>query len=144
MPNRHAELSPYFEGYCGTPSSALVLSQQGGTVHNIPSYCCQVSAVNMHQQHITHYVHRQPTPLASAAVDVHVANELASLSLTEHEVLCSLADGKGIMKYEHVGLLELCGGCQRMFAASALIEAYIELWGAEVLRKGNRALITHA
>ncbi|KAG2137942.1 hypothetical protein DEU56DRAFT_912581 [Suillus clintonianus] len=120
-PSGHAELFPYFEGYCGTPSSALALSQQGGAVRNISSYRRRVSAANMRQQRITHFVHRRSAPLTSAPVDApHIADELASLSLTEQEVLHSLADGKGITKYEHIGLLELCGGCQRMFAASAL------------------------
>ncbi|KAG0697372.1 hypothetical protein DFH29DRAFT_156931 [Suillus ampliporus] len=120
-PSGHAELFPYFEGYCGTPSSALALSQQSGAVRNVRSYRRRVSAANMRQQRITHYVRRQSGPLASAAaVDAHVADELASLTLTEQEILHLLADGKGITKYEHIGLLELCGGCQRMFAASAL------------------------
>ncbi|KAG2108392.1 uncharacterized protein F5147DRAFT_652772 [Suillus discolor] len=76
MPSEHTELFPYFEGYCGTPISALAPSQQGGAVHNIAYCCCPVSAVNM-----------QPTP---------PVDEFASLSLTEQKALCLLADGKGI------------------------------------------------
>ncbi|KAG2132231.1 hypothetical protein BD769DRAFT_1386509 [Suillus cothurnatus] len=110
-PSGHTDLFPYFEGYCGTPSSALTLSQQGGTVCNVAYYHHQVPAVNMCQQRITPYLRRQPAPLV---------NEVTSLSPTEQKVLRSLADGNGITKYEHIGLLELCGGCQRMFAASAL------------------------
>ncbi|KAG1813427.1 hypothetical protein DFJ58DRAFT_835030 [Suillus subalutaceus] len=112
MPSEHAQLFPYFEGYCGTPISGLAPSQRGGAVRNIASYHCRpISALNMRQQRITHYIRRQPVP---------PVDELASLSLTEQNALRSLADGKGITEYEHIGLLELCGGCQKMFTASAL------------------------
>jgi hypothetical protein len=130
MPGEHAALFPYFEGYCGSPVSAFALSQQRGAVHNVVgSYRRRVSgkpmqisiiidtsansivAANLRQPRITHYLRRQPAPLI---------DELASLSLTEQQVLHSLVDGKGITQYEHIGLLEFCGGCQRMFAASAL------------------------
>jgi hypothetical protein len=129
MPGGRAELFPYFEGYCGSPNSALALSQQRGAVRNVASYHRRVSgkpfkisivvntsansivAANLSQQRITRYLRRRPAPLV---------DELASLSLTEQRVLNSLVDGKGITEYEHIGLLEFCGGCQRMFAASAL------------------------
>ncbi|KAG1852725.1 hypothetical protein F4604DRAFT_1686570 [Suillus subluteus] len=82
----HAQLFPYFEGYCGTPISALAPSQRGGTVRNIASYRRRpISALNMRQQRITHYIRRQPAP---------PVDELASLSLTEQNTLRSLADGK--------------------------------------------------
>lgn len=34
-PNGHTQVFPYFEGYCGTPSSALMYSREGGAVRNI-------------------------------------------------------------------------------------------------------------
>ncbi|KAG2756765.1 hypothetical protein P692DRAFT_20714881, partial [Suillus brevipes Sb2] len=113
MPSEHAALFPYFEGYCGSPISAFALSQQQrGAVHNVVgSHCHRVLAANLRQPRITHYLCRQPAPLI---------DELTSLSLTEQQVLHSLVDGKGITEYEHIGLLEFCRGCQRMFAASAL------------------------
>jgi hypothetical protein len=43
MPGEHAELFPYFEGYCGSPNSALALLQQCGAVRNVASYHHQVS-----------------------------------------------------------------------------------------------------
>ncbi|KAG1830060.1 hypothetical protein F4604DRAFT_1947301 [Suillus subluteus] len=48
MPSEHAQLFPYFEGYCGTPISALAPSQRGGAVCNIASYRRRpISALNM-------------------------------------------------------------------------------------------------
>ncbi|KAG2112809.1 hypothetical protein BD769DRAFT_1673962 [Suillus cothurnatus] len=46
-----------------------------------------IVAVILHQQRITHYLHRQPTP---------PVDEFASLSLTEQKASCLLADGKSI------------------------------------------------
>lgn len=43
MPSGHAELFPYFEGYCSTPSSGLVSPRQGGIMHNAPAHRRQFS-----------------------------------------------------------------------------------------------------
>jgi hypothetical protein len=40
--------------------------------------------------------------------------------MTEQEILHSLAEGRVITQYDSMGLLELCGSCQWMFAVSAL------------------------
>ncbi|KAG1887407.1 uncharacterized protein F5891DRAFT_1176672, partial [Suillus fuscotomentosus] len=115
-PNGHAELFPYFEDYCGTPtSSALIQPRRGGAVRTRRQFS---AARNISLQH---QIHRPSAPLRfpSVADDTHI--ELASpTSSTEQGVLHSLAEGRGITSYEHIGLLELCGNCQRMFAASAL------------------------
>jgi hypothetical protein len=66
--------------------------------------------------------------LRRTSADIHItsgstsilADKLASLSVTEQEILHSLAEGRGITQYDGMGLLESCGSCQRMFAASAL------------------------
>ncbi|KAG1847614.1 hypothetical protein F4604DRAFT_1959827 [Suillus subluteus] len=48
IPSEHAQLFPFFEGYCGTPISALAPSQRGGAVRNIASYRRRpISALNM-------------------------------------------------------------------------------------------------
>ncbi|KAG2140987.1 hypothetical protein DEU56DRAFT_979862 [Suillus clintonianus] len=114
MPDGHAELFPYFKDYCGTPtSSALVHSRRGGAVRT-PRQFSAVRNISLQ--------HRRPSTtlrLRSVADDAHI--ELASpTSSMEQDVLHSLAEGRGITSYEHIGLLELCGNCQQMFAASAL------------------------
>ncbi|KAG2028621.1 hypothetical protein BDR03DRAFT_988318 [Suillus americanus] len=38
------------------------------------------------------------------------------MSSMEQDVLHSLAEGRGITSYEHIGLLELCRNCQQTFA----------------------------
>jgi len=128
-PNGHAELFPYFEGYCGIPSSALMYSQRGGAVRNISisrrrrvtgnSILLQyLNTVNINPTTAAHVplVRRQiRRPSADILVD-----ELTSLSMTEQEILHSLAEGRGITQYDGIGLLESCGSCQWMFAASAL------------------------
>ncbi|KAG1883050.1 hypothetical protein F4604DRAFT_1618293 [Suillus subluteus] len=59
--SEHGKLFPYFEGYCGTPISALAPSQRGGAVLNIASPPPRpISALNMRQQRITHYIRKQP------------------------------------------------------------------------------------
>ncbi|KAG0693277.1 hypothetical protein DFH29DRAFT_881565 [Suillus ampliporus] len=115
IPNGHAVLFPYFEGYCGTPSSGLVQSQQSGVMRNAPPHR-RFSAMHipMRQKRV-----RRPSASSHIASRSHV-DEVASLSMTEQEILQSLVEGKGITKYEHIGLLKVCGSCQQTFAASAL------------------------
>ncbi|KAJ8579386.1 hypothetical protein M405DRAFT_754566 [Rhizopogon salebrosus TDB-379] len=65
-------------------------------------------------------------PQLTNSVDAHVNSDtphacrLVGLSMTEQDTLHTLAEGKGITKYEYTGLLEVCGSCQRMFVATAL------------------------
>ncbi|KAG2127175.1 uncharacterized protein EDB93DRAFT_1109386 [Suillus bovinus] len=115
-PNGHVELFPYFEDYCGTPTnSALVQPQRGGAVRTRRQFSATHKILLQHQIRRPSITLRLP----SVADDTHI--ELASpTSLKEQDVLHSLAEGRGITPYEHIGLLELCGNCQQMFAASAL------------------------
>ncbi|KAG1853807.1 hypothetical protein C8R48DRAFT_776964 [Suillus tomentosus] len=72
-PNGHAELFPYFEDYCGTPtSSALIQPRRGGAVRTRR----QFSAA--HNISLQHQIHRPSAPLRlpSVADDTHI--ELAS------------------------------------------------------------------
>ncbi|KAG1786274.1 uncharacterized protein HD556DRAFT_1313621 [Suillus plorans] len=67
---------------------------------------------------------RQQIHCPSANVNVGsssvLIDELASLSMTEQGILHPLAEGRGVTWYDGIGLLESCGSCQRVFAASAL------------------------
>jgi hypothetical protein len=66
--------------------------------------------------------------LRCTSADIHITSgstsiltdELASLSMTEQEILHSLVEGRGITQYDSMGLLESCGSCQQTFAVSAL------------------------
>ncbi|KAG2031250.1 hypothetical protein BDR03DRAFT_972997 [Suillus americanus] len=42
-----------------------------------------------------------------------LADELASLSMIEQEILHSLTEGRGITQYDGNGLLESCRSCQQ-------------------------------
>lgn len=70
---------------------------------------------SLHRQHVRH----PSVSLPPAAADANI-EELASLSTMEQEILQSLVEGRGITKYEHIRLLEVCESCQQTFAASAL------------------------
>ncbi|KAG1852426.1 hypothetical protein DFJ58DRAFT_841863 [Suillus subalutaceus] len=95
-------------------NSAVEHPQRGGAVRNVS--ICRRPRVTSDSIPSAH----RPAPLVRqlrrTSADVHVASgstsiladELAGLSMTEQEVLHSLAEGGGITQYDGIGLLESC------------------------------------
>ncbi|KAG0697537.1 hypothetical protein DFH29DRAFT_878645 [Suillus ampliporus] len=123
MPNGHAVLFPYFEGYYGTPSSGLVQSQQGGVMRNALPYCqfSDTTTIAMHIPLCQKCVHC-PSASLHIASSLHV-DEVASLLMMEQDILQSLVEGKGIMKYEHIRLLEVCGNFLGVYFLPYMLKA---------------------
>jgi len=72
----------------------------------------------MRQQHITNYVRHTSVQLAMPTD--HRGLQRGGLSATDADVLHTLAAGRGISRYEEIGLVEECGNCGLWFASSVL------------------------
>ena len=63
----------------------------------------------MRQQQITNYVRHKSVQLTMPAD--HGGLQRGGLLATDVDALCTLAAGRGISRYEEIGLLEECSGC---------------------------------
>ena len=137
----HAEVTPYFEGYCGrrrprqlstTPSRCLItdnatigpirrkVSRNRYSGRNlITSILLMLFTMN-----IIALLPRQGSTRAIEPVQDVVqdggSNERGIVSNQEHDILQRLSLGQGITPYEEIGLIEKCGNCNKLFVGSSL------------------------
>ncbi|KAG2061538.1 hypothetical protein BDR06DRAFT_266540 [Suillus hirtellus] len=122
-PLGHAQLMPYFEGYCGSPR--LRVLSGAGPVRRHATHRRHHSGIGHQvprQQHITNYIRVRHASLdfGEAAGREDMQNGHRELSATDEDILNKLAAGRGISRYEEIGLLEECESCGLRFASSAL------------------------
>ncbi|KAG1788473.1 uncharacterized protein HD556DRAFT_1447871 [Suillus plorans] len=126
IPFGHAQLMPYFEGYCGSPRLRSLLGagpvRSHTTAHPSHRHCSGMGRMGrpMHQQQITNYVRHASVALGEAANHRGTPNHHGDLSAADADILQTLAAGGGISRYAEIGLLEECNSCRLRFAGSAL------------------------
>ncbi|KAG1886298.1 hypothetical protein F4604DRAFT_1675932 [Suillus subluteus] len=91
-----------------------------------PNDSC-ILPVHLCNAHVQQQLHHASAGVRVISGSISIlAEELASLSLTEQEILHLLAKGRGITQHDGIGVLESWGSCRLMFTlAASTLQAHI-------------------